>query len=69
MVCYVVSLRGLEGLLLDWSGLERKWGIRGDKYIVIGLLGKIKGETGDRSHPLPCVGKMSSGIKVRECLK
>jgi hypothetical protein len=69
MCCYVVSLRGSEGLLLDLSGLNRKWGVGGDKYVVIALLGKIKGETGDRSHLLPCVVKTSSGIKVGEALK
>jgi hypothetical protein len=70
MVCYgVVLLRGCEGLLLDLSGLNHKWGIGGDKYVVTVLLGKIKGETGDRSHLLPCVGKTLSGIKVMEALK
>ena len=57
MVCYVMSLRGCEGLLLDLSGLNRKWGVGGDQYVVIALLGKIKGEMGDRSHLLPCVAK------------
>jgi hypothetical protein len=69
MVCYVVSLRGSEGLLLDLSGLNRKWGVGGERYVVIALLGKIKGKTGDRSHLLPCVNKTSSGITVRKSLK
>ena len=69
MVCYVDSLRGSEGLLLDLSGLSRKWGVGGEQYVVIALLGKIKGETGDRSHLLPCVSKTSSGIKVRDSIK
>jgi hypothetical protein len=68
-VCYVVSLRGSEGLLLDLGGLNRKWGVGREKYVVIALLGKIKGETGDRAHLLPCVVKTSSGIKVRMVLK
>jgi hypothetical protein len=37
----------------------------GDKYIVIALLGKIKGESGDRAHLLPCVPIASSGIEVK----
>jgi hypothetical protein len=69
MTCYVVSLRGNEGLLLDLSGLNRKWDLGGETYVVIALLGKIKGESGDRAHLLPCVPKTSSGIKVREKLK
>jgi hypothetical protein len=69
MTCYVVSLRGNEGLLVDLSGLNRKWSVGGDEYVVIALLGKIKGESGDRAHLLPCVPKTSSGIKVRQKLK
>jgi hypothetical protein len=69
MTCYVVSLRGNEGLLLDLSGLNRKWNVGGETYVVIALRGKIKGESGDRAHLLPCVPKTSSGIKVREKLK
>ena len=57
IVCYTVSLRGCEGFLLDLAGLNRKFKAGGDKYVVITLLGKIKGETGDRSHLLPCVVK------------
>jgi hypothetical protein len=34
-VCYVVSLRGSEGLLLDLSGLKRKWGAGGNEYVTI----------------------------------
>jgi hypothetical protein len=69
MTCYVVSLRGCEGLLLDLSGLNQKWDVGGEEYVVIALLGKIKGEAGDRAHLLPSVPKTSSGIKVREKLK
>jgi hypothetical protein len=69
MTCYVVSLRGCEGLLLDLSGLNRKWNVGGEEYVVIALLGKIKGEAGDRAHLLPSVPKTSSGIQVREKLK
>jgi hypothetical protein len=69
MVCYVVSLRGCEGQLLDLGGLNRKWGVGGERYVVVALLGKIKGESGDRSHLLPCVAKTLSGIKVKRSLK
>jgi hypothetical protein len=69
MVCYVVSLRGCEGQLLDLGGLNRKWGVGGERYVVVALLGKIKGESGDQSHLLPCVAKTSSGIKVKKSLK
>jgi hypothetical protein len=64
MLCYVVSLQGCEGLLLDLDGLDRKWSVSEDKYLVIALLGKIKGEAGDRAHLLPSVTITSSGIRV-----
>jgi hypothetical protein len=69
MTCYVVSLRGCDSLLLDLSRLNRKWDVGGEEYVVIALLGKIKGEAGDRAHLLPCVPKTSSGIRVCQKLK
>jgi hypothetical protein len=69
LVCYVVLLRGCEGLLLDLQGLQQKWGAGGNNYVVIALLGKIKGETGDWAHLLPSVHVTSSGINVHEYLE
>jgi hypothetical protein len=69
LVCYVVSLRGCEGLLLDLGGLRRKWEAGGNKYDVIALLGKIKGEMGDWAHLLPLVHVTSSRINIQESLK
>jgi hypothetical protein len=37
-----------------------------NEYVVITLLGKIKGEAGDRAHLIP---SMMSGIRVREKVK
>jgi hypothetical protein len=65
----VVSLRGCEGLLLHLGGLRQKWNAGGDEYVVIALLGKIKGETGDWAHLLPSVHVTSSGINVHDSLK
>ena len=65
VVCYTCSLRGCEGFLLDLAGLNRKFLLGGDKYVVIALLGKIKGETADRDHLLPCMPVTSSGIDVK----
>ena len=62
-VSYVLSLRGCEGLLLDLEGLRKFWDPNRN-YIVIALLGRIKGETGDRSHLIPCVNVTGSGIEV-----
>jgi hypothetical protein len=54
-VCYAMSLGGCEGFLLDLAGLNRKFNAGGTQYVVIALLGKIKGESDDRDHLLLCV--------------
>jgi hypothetical protein len=68
VICYVLSLRGCEGFLCDLAGLHRKCLTGGDRYVVIALLGKIKGETEDRAHLIPCVPITSSGINVKASL-
>lgn len=68
VVSYVVSLRGAEGMLLDLGGLNRHWKRTRD-YVVIALLGKVKGENNDRSHLLPCVNTTSSGVRVRQSIE
>jgi len=67
-ISYVISLRGPEGLLLDLHGLIKHWRIVED-YVVIALLGRVKGESHDRSHLIPCTVKTSSNIDVRRNLK
>ena len=69
VVCYVISLRGSEGLLLDLEGLHRHWSNSEERHLIIALQGQVKGETGDRDHLLPCVSKTASGIDVRESLE
>jgi hypothetical protein len=68
-VCYVVLLRGSEGLLLDLSGLKQKWGVGGDEYVTIALLGKINGENDNCAHLLPSVPVTLSGVDVAGSLK
>jgi hypothetical protein len=65
VICYVLSLRGCKGFLCNLAGLHRKFAIGGTQYVVITLLGKIKGESGDRAHLIPCVHVTSSGIQVK----
>jgi hypothetical protein len=69
VVCYVLSLRGREGLLLDLEGLHRHWGAGDGTYVVVTLQGTIKGETNDRDHLLPCVPVTSSGVDVKASLE
>lgn len=62
--CYVASLRGPEGRLMDLGGLiEYKDAQPGTT--VWALRGKIKGEHQSRTHLLPCVEVTKSGINVK----
>ena len=69
IICYVVSLRGSEGLLLDLEGLLHHWSDQEERHVIITLQGQVKGETGDRDHLLPCVARTLSGIQVRSSLE
>jgi hypothetical protein len=66
-ISYVLSLRGTEGLLLDLSGLWKHWTEERD-YVIVTLLGRVKGESGDRRHLLPAVDVTSSGIRVKRSI-
>jgi hypothetical protein len=69
VACYTCLLHSCKGFLLNLDGLNQKFAADGDKYVVIALLGKIKGETSDRDHLLPCVPVTSSGIDVRASIQ
>ena len=60
-ITYVDSLRGPEGLLVDLAGLQGQ----DEGYVIIALLGQVKGEHGEREHLLPTASETRSGIKVR----
>jgi hypothetical protein len=62
--CFVVSLRSPEGLLCDLKGVIEHYD-NGRPYVIIPLLGKVKGEHHSRQHLLPCVAETDSGIAVR----
>jgi hypothetical protein len=65
VVCFVVSLRGPEGLLLDLEGLDEMVNPLTQNHLIIPLLGQVKGEHHARAHLLPCGFVTSSGIQVR----
>jgi len=67
IVSYVISLRGSEGFLLDLGGL-RKHREKSNEYVIIVLLGKLKGEHHDLQHLIPCCNRTSTGINVRRTL-
>ena len=63
---YVISLRGNEGFLLDLDGMSRHTSGNEKKYFIVALQGKIKGETNEKSHLVPCANITSSGIDVKK---
>ena len=68
-ITYVLSLRGSEGFLLDLGSLKKHWRDGWPEYLVIGLLGKVKGEANERTHLLPCISETGSGIQVRNIVQ
>ena len=69
-ITYVDSLRGPEGLLLDLGGLRKNFMKGLDKdYVIVALLGQVKGEHGEREHLLPTVSVTRSGIKIRRWIQ
>jgi len=67
VISYVISLRGPEGFLLDLKGLLQHWN-RSEDYVIIALLGRLKGEQHDLQHLIPCSNVTSSGIQVRRTI-
>jgi hypothetical protein len=70
---YAASLRGNEGFLLDLFGL-RQHIMKGkldaqDPHVVAPLLGRLKGEDGERYHMLLLASQTASGLKVRHWLE
>lgn len=67
---YVDSLRGPEGLLVDLAGCRDNF-IKGidENYVIVALLGQVKGEHGERQHLLPTASVTGSGLKVRQWMK
>ena len=60
---YVLSLREVKELMLNLSSLSKAVDER-SKHLVIGLKGKVKGESIERHHLLPCVQITSSVVNV-----
>ena len=62
--CHVVSLRSSEGLMVDVQGIEN-FGETNPDFVIIPLLGQVKGEDHTRQHLIHCVNITDSGINVR----
>ncbi len=63
-ITYTLSLRGSEGFLVDLKATRKNWEKGLPRYFIVALLGKVKGETNEREHLLPCSCITSSGIEV-----
>lgn len=63
VLCYVLSLRGSEGLLLDVQGLLDHKDPH-PTHVIFPLLGKVKGEQHSRQHLLASAHRTKSGIQV-----
>ena len=64
-LAYVLSLIGPEGLLINLDGLNRHWRPNRNEHITMALLGRVKGETLNQTHLLPCSIVTDSGIDVK----
>lgn len=69
LITYCGGLRGEETPLCDLTGM-RKWWKDGDvpgvsKHATIALLGRIKGETGEKYHLMPLCATTRSGLEPR----
>ena len=70
ITCFVLSLRGPEGLLLNLEGILKHGDAQSHKdCVVIVLWGQVKGEHIERSHLLPSINTTGSGLQVRRWIR
>ena len=70
VISYTLSLRGVEGFLIDLKSTseanQRNYEEKNQKYVIVCLLGKLKGEHQDNIHKIPCVNITKSGLNVKK---
>eukprot|EP00957_Ditylum_brightwellii_P211661 15366441-Ditylum_brightwellii.AAC.1 len=71
VIVYAGSFQGPEVFLIDIHGLMKfqQEGCTGPEnlhHVVVALLGRFKGETGEKYHFTPLAAKTKSGLKVRK---
>jgi hypothetical protein len=73
VITYILSLRGNEGFLLDLFGLrthiDKGKHDQAHPHVVATLLGRLKGEEGERYHMLLMASETGSGLKVQKWLE
>ncbi len=68
LIAYCCALRGEEVPLADLFGIRRHWlesGKHEQKHVVVALLGRFKGETGEGYHLMPIVSVTPRGLQPR----
>jgi hypothetical protein len=55
--------------MVDLRGLLSHFNDCPEEYSIASLRGKVKGESHERSHLLPCSNETDSGIQVRQWIK
>jgi hypothetical protein len=73
IIAFCSSFRGLEVFLVDLYGLRKHMldphvDLKSE-CIIIPLLGRFKGETGDRYHLTPLASTTSSGLRVKQWIE
>ena len=69
IISYVLSLRGNEGEFLNLDGLCNHINHKQEKYFIVTLLGKFKGENNVSEHTIQCINTTKSGINVKRCIE
>ena len=73
VICFCGLLRGSEGFMVVWSDLVQFINKGKDDeelpHVVIPLLGRFKGKTGERGHLLLLSNETNLGIKVRKWVR
>ena len=69
LIAFCGGLRGEEVPLTDITGIS-KWWNEGEvanvpAHVTVALLGRVKGETGEKYHLMPLAGETKSGLKPR----
>jgi hypothetical protein len=72
IIAFCGSFRGCKVFLVDSHGLRKylaELKAPEKNYVIIPLLGRFKGETGDRYHLTPLAAETLSGLHVRDWIK
>lgn len=68
LIAYAAALRGEEVSMTNLTGVLKYWEAAGSSprpHVVVALLGRFKGETGERYHLMPIAATTTSGLEIR----